>query len=126
MTDQIEDLIMTEARRQGYQPDQNAMIAAAIHLAGSAMVNGLIVIPNKGAISAGDIVRGLRNQMPEAFTGLDKEGAEETTSTSLTEQMRREVAATRRRRALPSDWLAVRSKAKGITAEHLAERERTW
>lgn len=45
---------------------------------------------------------------------------------NLTDQMRQEITSNRRARALPADWLARRQSAKGITLEHMAERERQW
>lgn len=127
MADHLEALIQTESRRQGYQPNAEAMMQAAVDLAGSALTNqGLIHIPGRGSISPADFVRDLQSRMPNAFAGVADERRAETKNGNLTEQMRQEVAAGRRERALPTDWLAVRSKSTGITAQHMAEREGNW
>jgi len=68
MTDHLETLILSEANRLGIQPNADAMRKAAVDLAGSVTTSdGLISIPGKGSISAGDFVRSLHAQMPEAF-----------------------------------------------------------
>lgn len=127
MTDHLEGLVLAEARKQGRQPNQDAIRQAGIDLAGAQLTpEKLIQVPGRGVIAPADFVRDLHERMPHAFTGLDEEAAEEATSTSLTERMRREITATRRQRALPSDWLTVRSKATGVTALHMAERQETW
>lgn len=126
MTD-LETLIVKEAERQGRRANQDAIRQAGVDLAGGSMTpQGLINLPGRGCISPADFVRDLHNRMPEAFAIVADEGTSEATACNLTERMRQEVAATRRQRALPSDWLAVRSKATGITAQHMAERERNW
>ncbi|MET4320342.1 hypothetical protein [Bradyrhizobium sp. RT5a] len=127
MTDQLEDLIAAEAVRQGLKASAEAMRAAVIDLAGSRMTEDrLIHIPGRGSISPADFVRDLHGRTPNAFASLTHERKVETMTGNLTERMRQEVAATRRQRELPSDWLAVRSNATGITAQHMAERERNW
>lgn len=128
MTDHLEALIQTEAHRQGYQPNAEAMMQAAVDLAGSSLTNqGLIHMPGRGSISPADFVRDLQGRMPGAFACLaDQRRSGIETKGNLTEQMREEVAAGRRQQGLPSDWLAVRSKATGATAAHMAERERNW
>ncbi|MGY2902944.1 hypothetical protein [Bradyrhizobium sp. URHC0002] len=127
MTDHLETLILSEANRLDIQPNADAMRKAAIDLAGSVMTSdGLISIPGLGSISAGDFVRSLHGQMPEAFQALDAKSPAARSTGNLTRDMKAEIAANRRQRALPSDWLAVRSKATGTTAQHLAERERNW
>lgn len=126
MTD-VETLIIKEADRQGRRANQDAIRQAGVDLAGASLTSqGLINLPGRGCISPADFVRDLHSRMPEAFAVVADEGTSEATEGNLTERMRQEVAATRRQRALPSDWLAVRSKATGITAQHMAERERNW
>ncbi|MHC2337875.1 hypothetical protein [Bradyrhizobium sp. USDA 4454] len=123
MTDHLEDLIAKEARRQGHQPNQDAIRQAGIDLAGAAMTSqGLIHLPGRGAISPADFVRSLRSTMPAAFTPA----TDNKPTGNLTDEMRREVASNRRERALPADWLARRQNATGVTLEHMAERERDW
>jgi hypothetical protein len=57
----LEFLILTEARRQGVKPNADAVRQAGIDLAGSALTEqGLILMPGKGAISPADYVRSLR------------------------------------------------------------------
>ncbi|MCK1702593.1 hypothetical protein IVA86_14420 [Bradyrhizobium sp. 146] len=127
MTDHLEAMIQTEARQQGYQPNAEAMMQAAVDLAGSVLTDqGLIHLPGRGSISPADFVRDLHGRMPSAFASLADERRAETKTGNLTEQMRQEVAASRRQRMLPRDWLAVRSKSTGTTAEHMAEREGNW
>jgi hypothetical protein len=126
MTD-LETLIMKAADRQGRRANRDAIRQAGVELAGASLTSqGLINLPGRGCISPADFVRDLHNRMPEAFAIIADEGTSEATAGNLTERMRQEVAASRRQRALPSDWLAVRSKATGITAQHMAERERNW
>lgn len=127
MTDHLEDLIAAEALRQGFKANADAIRAAAIDLAGGLMTSDrLIHMPGRGSISPADYIRDLLDRMPNAFARLADKRKAETTMGSLTEQMRQEVAASRRQQPLPSDWLAIRSKAAGITAQHMAERERNW
>lgn len=128
MTDHLEELISAEAARQGFKANADAVKAAVVDLAGSRMTEDrLIHMPGRGSISAADFVRDLHGRMPNAFTSLvDERNSETRTMGNLTESYRQEVAASRCQRALPSDWMAVRSKATGITAQHMAERERNW
>lgn len=126
MTDHLENLILSEAKRLGLQPNAEAMRQAALDLAGSVLTDfSMIHMPGLGSIAPADFVRDLRSRMPSAFAGLDNERKVEVTG-NMTHRMREEVAASRRNRALPTDWLTVRSKVEGITAEHMAERERSW
>lgn len=123
MTDNLEDLVLKEARRQGYQPNQHAMRQAAIDLAGSVMTGGLIVIPGLGAISPADFTRSLRDRMPESFAGIDDKQPAKSAG-NMTESMRAEIAASRKQ-ATPADWNKVRGKyaAGTVTAQHMKERE---
>jgi hypothetical protein len=126
MTDHLENLILSEAKRLGFQPNAEAMRQAAIDLAGSILTDhSMIHMPGVGSIAPADFVRDLRSRMPNSFASRAHEYETETTG-NLTDAMRQEVAASRRQRALPTDWLALRSKATGITAEHMLERERSW
>jgi hypothetical protein len=96
----LEFLILTEARRQGVKPNADAVRQAGIDLAGSALTEqGLILMPGKGAISPADFVRSLRNRLPEAFGSIDDKPAGKPAK--LTERMRAEIAASRKR-PLPS------------------------
>lgn len=126
MLDPLETLILTEARKQGCQPNSDAMRQATIHLAGATLNHGLIHLPNVGSIAPADFIRSLRNQAPGSFTALGDKPPATKSSGNLSADMKAEVAANRRQRALPSDWLAVRSNATGVTAQHMAERERNW
>lgn len=113
----LEDLFVAEARRLGYQPDQHAMRKAAIDLAGSEVTSeGLIAMPGRGSISPADFVRSLRNHMPNSFGNLD----DKPKAASLTERMRREVAASRKH-SVPADWSDVRSRMTGLTARFMDE-----
>lgn len=126
MSDPIENLIMAETARQGVKPNAEAVQKAVIELAGAALTTGgLIHLPGRGTISPADFVRSLRASMPEAFAGLEHK-SDTNQAGSLTERYRAEIAANPSKRALPTDWLAVRSKATGITSQHMAERERNW
>jgi hypothetical protein len=128
MTDHLEDMVLMEARRQGYQPDQHAMRQSAIDLAGSVMTgDGLIAMPGRGSISPADFVRWLRNAMPMAFSALDDDKLQAEALSdgrpaggTLTDRMRAEVNANRKR-SMPTDWKQVRSKyaAGSVTAEHM-------
>jgi hypothetical protein len=110
--DALEDMFVAECRRQGLQPSADAMRQAAVDLCGSAVTNGgLIAMPGKGSISPADFVRSLRNHMPESFGSLN----DKSQAVSLTERMRREIAANPNR-SLPADWSDVRSRMTGLTA----------
>lgn len=127
MVDPLETLILTEARKLGCQPNSDAMRQATIHLAGATLTDqGLIHLPNVGSIAPADFIRSLRNQTPESFATLGDKPPATKSSGNLSADMKAEVAANRRQRALPRDWLAVRSNATGTTAQHMAERERNW
>lgn len=127
----LESLIVSEARRQGHQPDRHAIMQAAIDLAGATMTNqGLINLPGRGSISPADFVRSLRHTMPAAFTPVSED--KQTTATderrlgeTLTAQMRRVVEASRKPARMPDDWQDVRSRyaEDTTTAKHMAEIE---
>jgi hypothetical protein len=126
MTD-LEDLVVKEATRLGCRVSQDAIRQAGIDLAGAAMTSqGLIHLPGRGSISPADFTRSLRQRMPACFSEIGAYKADAKPASTLTEAMIREVEATRQARRLPDDWQAVRSKATGITAEHMAEREGNW
>ncbi|UQR64296.1 hypothetical protein LRP30_02960 [Bradyrhizobium sp. C-145] len=128
MTDNLEDLILLEARRQGYQPNAAAMMRAAIDLAGSFMTTqNLISMPGKGSISPADFVRSLRAQMPDAFGNLVDTSLHtgmRPVEQTLTQSMREEIAAGRKQSLMPDDWRQVRAKyASGtLTAKMMDER----
>lgn len=129
----LESLIVAEARRQGHQPDQHAVMQAGIDLAGATMTSqGLINMPGRGSISPADFVRSLRNTMPAAFTPVSVSGDRATTATeerrsgeTLTAHMRRLVEASRKPARMPDDWQEVRARyaADSETAKHIAEIE---
>src|SRR3954447_9381346 len=100
MTDHLETLILTEARRQGFQPDQHAMQKAAVDLCGASLTQGLIHLPNVGTISPADFVRSLRNSIPESFGNLDDKpvGAlsDDRPAGTITERYLAEIAASRK------------------------------
>lgn len=111
----LEDLVLKEANRQGYQPGQDAIRQAAIDLAGASLVEGgLIALPGLGSITPADFVRSLRKQMPDAF-----KTAGEQAKGNLTQRMQAELAA--RRRSLPADWDSVYKRMTGLTREMMAE-----
>jgi hypothetical protein len=120
----LEDAILKEARRQGYQPTQNAMRQAAVDLAGGTMTGeGLIALPGKGSISPRDFVQSLRNHMPEAFGSLKDEKHPSKATGASSERMRSGVFANRHK-PLPSDWNQVRARVSGLTAQCMAEVEK--
>lgn len=111
MTD-LESLILTEAHRQGCQPDQHAIRQAGVDLAGAVLTSqGLIHLPGLGAISVADFTRSLRARMPEAFSTID-DGKPEAELT---------VSELRRKRPLDAEWQARRASATGITRAHMNE-----
>lgn len=115
MTDPIEDLIASEAVRQGLKMNADAMRTAAMDLAGSAMTKDkLIHMPGKGSISPRDYVNSLRDLMPTAFTTVvtDKTTApdERRTGETLTAYMRRQIGTGRKQIPLPDDFDQVRSR----------------
>jgi hypothetical protein len=124
MTDHLEDLILTEARRQGIKASEAAVRQAACDLAGSNLIaQGLIAMPGKGTISTADFVRSLRNHMPQAFVPVTDKPAtpeERRSGETLTDFMRRQVEAGRKR-PLPDDWDQIRSRASGLTARSMDE-----
>ncbi|MGO4712535.1 hypothetical protein [Bradyrhizobium sp. 2TAF24] len=124
MTD-IESLILAEARRQGYQPNADAVRQASIDLAGSVMTSdGLIAMPGRGSVSKADFVTSLRNHLPGAFLKVQDTPAasdERRPGETLTDFMRRRVEADRKR-SVPDDWDEVRSKVTGLTAQMMDAR----
>lgn len=131
MSDQLEDLFVAECRRQGHQPNDKIMRELAVILAGSTL-NGqsLIVMPGKGSLSIRDLANSLRTAMPESFTAVsaDQPKAKPPAGATLTECMRLEIEATRRRRPLPEDWRIVRDRyaPDTLTAKMMASREASW
>ena len=122
MTDHLEDLIMTEARRQGYQLNAEAMRKAAVDLCGSNLTaQNLIHMPGKGSISPADFVRSLRIQMPEGFGSLDHEDQAGQANGTLTERYRADIAASRKQARISDADLA---RFTGITRQHMEERQR--
>ncbi|WP_316158585.1 MULTISPECIES: hypothetical protein [unclassified Bradyrhizobium] len=124
MTD-LENLIVVEARKLGFAVTADAVMQSAIDLAGGGMTEqGYISLPGKGVLSPSNYVSALRAAMPTAFRPLDAEPeATPPGNLTLTEAMRREVAATRRKAALPDDWNAVRERyaAGSVTRKHMDE-----
>lgn len=121
MTD-LEDRFVAECRRQGFQPDQHAMQKAAINFCGAKLTSqGLIHLPNVGTISPADFVRSLHSQTPESFAALQDQPSIKP-ATNLTEGMRQEVAASRKR-SLPDDFQSVRARysADSITGKMMDE-----
>ena len=118
MTDQIEDVIASAALKQGLKASAAAMKQAAIDLAGSTMTaDQLISVPGKGSISPRDYVNSLRNLMPEGFTPVTDRPAtsdERRSGETLTDFMRRQVAAGRKR-SFPDGWEQLRARATGLT-----------
>jgi hypothetical protein len=112
MTDHLEDLILAEARRQGYRPNAEAMRQAAIDLAGSTL-NGqnLITMPGRGSISPADFVRSLRSLMPSAFSKVgEKPSDDKPAGKTLTEFMREQIEGSRKQIPLPDDFDRVRNR----------------
>lgn len=120
--DPVEDAFIAACRTQGFSPTSSAMRHAAIVLAGANLAGGMIQIPNMGTISAADLAKSIRAEMPEAFAELTAT-TDRPASGNLTERMRAEVAATMTREALPSDWDEVRRTKTGLTAAFMAEIE---
>jgi hypothetical protein len=115
----LEDLFVAECRKQGFQPNTDAMRQAAIDLAGSTLTDqGLIAMPRKGAISPKDFVCSLRGFMPTAFGSL----SDDKSAGNMTTDMRREIAANRSR-SLPSDWhdLPKKYSAGSLTGQMMDE-----
>jgi hypothetical protein len=114
MTDQIEDVIASAALKQGLKASAAAMKQAAIDLAGSTMTaDQLISVPGKGSISPRDYVNSLRNLMPEGFTPVTDKPAtsdERRSGETLTDFMRRQVEATRKKAPLPDDFEQIRNR----------------
>jgi hypothetical protein len=113
----LDDLFVAECRKQGFQPNADAMRQAAIDLAGSTLTDqGLIAMPGKGAISLKDFVCSLRGLMPTAFGSL----SDDKPAGNMTTDMRREIG-TSRKQPLPDDWDQVRSRMIGTTATMMDE-----
>ena len=122
MADHLESMILTEARRLGFQPDQHAMQKAAVDLCGASLTSqGLIHLPNVGTISPADFVRSLRNQMPEGFGSIDNENPTAKAAGTLTERYRAEITASRKHARITDADLA---RYTGITRQHMEERQR--
>ncbi|GMO36657.1 hypothetical protein [Bradyrhizobium ottawaense] len=117
MSDHLESLILTEARRQNLLPNADAVRQAAIDLAGASLTpQNLIHLPGIGSISPADYIRSLRDQMPEGFCSIDSESHTAKPSNSLTERYRAEIAASRKQS--PIDL----ARYTGVTRQHLEER----
>ncbi|MFC0243573.1 hypothetical protein [Rhodopseudomonas telluris] len=118
----VEDTFVSACRRMGYAPTASAMRRAGVVLAGATLTNGMFTLPNLGAISPADLARSLRAEAPEDFADLSQASLPPH-GRNLTERMAAEVAASRKPRALPSDWEAVRRTKAGLTAEFMSEIE---
>jgi hypothetical protein len=113
---QLEDLIIAEARRQGVHPSSAALMQTALDLAGSGVVDGAIVLPGKGVLAVSSYVRTLREALPSGFKPIGHSTTENPAPTgNVTIDMKRKVAASRLRE-LPSDWDRVRRQVVGKTA----------
>ena len=114
----LEDLIISTSRQLGVHPNANAMTQVALDLAGSTVIDGMIVIVDKGSLRPRTYVESLRASMPSGFAPID-------TPTlplgNLTDQWRREIAENISK-ALPAEWDNVRSRMKGLTARMMDER----
>ncbi|MCW2225672.1 hypothetical protein M2232_009204 [Bradyrhizobium japonicum] len=120
MSDHLESLILTEARRQNLLPNADAVRQAAIDLAGASLTpQNLIHLPGKGSISPADYIRSLHDQMPEGFGSIDSESHTSKPSNSLTERYKAEIAASRKQPRITEADLA---RFSGITRQHLEER----
>lgn len=117
---QLEDLIISTARQLGVHPTALAMTQVALDLAGSEVIDGMIVVPGKGALKPDDYLKSLRSAMPSGFAPVAAP-VEITVTKNLTDEMRREIAESRSN-VLPAEWHAVRSRMKGLTAEIMDER----
>jgi hypothetical protein len=123
MTNDIEDSFVAACRQLGFQPDANAMRRAGTDLAGSAMAEGSIVMPDKRSISPTDFAKSLKAAMPESFAAIADKPAtsgERRSDESMTDYMRRELAASRTR--LPADFEARRQRSTGLTRVMLDAR----
>jgi hypothetical protein len=80
----------------------------------------MIVVAGKGALAPRDYIASLRAAMPGGFTHLGVPPAT-TGKGNLTEQWKQEIAESRSK-ALPSDWHAVRSRMRGLSAEMMDDR----
>ncbi|MCK1658542.1 hypothetical protein [Bradyrhizobium sp. 151] len=120
MSDHLESLILTEARRQNLQPNADAVRQAAIDLAGASLTSqNLIHLPGKGSISPADYIRSLRDQMPEGFGSIDNKAPSARDAGNLTERYRAEIAASRKQSRITEADLA---RFSGVTRQHLEER----
>lgn len=116
MYNQLEDLIIAEARRQGVHPNSTALMQTAMDLAGSGVAGGNIILPGRGVLAASAYVRTLREALPNGFSPISPSTTENAAfSGNVTADMARKVAASRLR-ALPDDWDRVRSQVVGKTA----------
>lgn len=115
MSDLLEDMILTEAHRQGIQPNVEAMRLAAVDLAGASLTaQNLIYLPGKGSISPADYVRSLHAQAPERFSNLGDKPVQSTGHTGLTARYIAELSASKRK---PIDA----SRFSGLTRRYLEE-----
>ena len=120
MSVELEDILISTARKIGIHPTALAMTQVALDLAGSVVVDGMIVVAGKGALAPRDYIASLQAAMPGGFTRLGAPPAP-TRKGNLTEQMKQEIAESRSN-ALPSDWHTVRSRMKGLTAAMMDDR----
>lgn len=117
MTMTLEDSLAAECDRQGIKPSPSKFREMLTEAIGRLDSKGLIALPN-GTISIPDFVRSYGS---DAKPDAAKSEQDHTPATgNLTESMRREIAANRKR-VLPGDWAEVRKGKTGLTAEMMDE-----
>lgn len=122
MSDHLESLILTEARRRNLRPNADAVRQAAIDMAGARLTpQNLIHLPGKGSISPADYIRSLRDQMPEGFGSVDNETSPARAADTLTERYRAEIAASRKQGHITDADL---NRYSGLTRQYMEERQR--
>lgn len=68
-----EDLLASEATRQGLIMSGPAMTAAALVFAGSTVEGDIIVMPDRRSLHVRDAVRSLKDAHPEKFRSIEKD-----------------------------------------------------
>ena len=116
---EIEDAFVSEARRQGFQPDHDVMRSVAIELAGSNLLDGWIVLPGGNSLALTDAVKGFMAANPSGFASLT-EPAEDNGYSGLTKAY---IDENRNRLSVPESTRHFTGKTLEMMQEIIAARK---
>ena len=117
----IEGKIASECDRQGVRPTPEIFRQMIVETIGRVTEHGYIHL-DAGSISVKNFVESYRSANPDSFVQAgDKSKFIPKPGETLTDQYKREIAESRSRKPLSSDWEAVRSRMQGLTREMMDE-----